>query len=176
GSRGWRAIPAARRRTPPLPEAPGARRGAGAAPRQRAARNCLSSVWVLLRTFGLGRLRMAPHRRGRVSRTVGDICFGLPPAPVRKLGGMATETARRRARAEIPRLARADLDNDGFRAEAAAVLRKAIGFDWWCWTLLDPAADLPTRHLGSNPIISGALRPFFRMLPNAARPSPAGHA
>ena len=89
---------------------------------------------------------------------------------------MATETARRRARAEITRLARADLDNDGFRAEAAAVLRKAIGFDWWCWTLLDPAADLPTRHLGSNPIISGALRPFFRMLPNAARPSPAGHA
>src|SRR5262249_15080713 len=34
----------------------------------------------------------------------------------------------------------------------------------------------PTRHRGSNPIISGALRPFFRMLPNAARPSPAGHA
>jgi DNA-binding CsgD family transcriptional regulator len=86
---------------------------------------------------------------------------------------MATETARRRARAEITRLARADLDNDGFRREAAAALRNAIGFDWWCWPLLDPAAGLPTRHLGSNPVITGALRPFFRMLLNAARPSPA---
>ena len=85
---------------------------------------------------------------------------------------MATETARRRVRAEITRLARADLDNDGFRLAAADVLRKAVGFDWWCWTLLDPAADLSTRYLSNNPIIGGAQRLFYRMLPDAAQPSP----
>ncbi|MBV9095106.1 MAG: helix-turn-helix transcriptional regulator [Streptosporangiaceae bacterium] len=85
---------------------------------------------------------------------------------------MATETARRRVRAEIARLARAGLDNDGFRLAAADVLRKAVGFDWWCWTLLDPAADLPTRYLSDNPIIGGAQRRFYRMLPAAAQPSP----
>ena len=57
---------------------------------------------------------------------------------------MSTETARRRVRAEIARLARAGLDNDGFRLAAADVLRQAVGFDRWCWTLLDPAAGLPT--------------------------------
>ena len=92
--------------------------------------------------------------------------------PRDSLGRMATETARRRVRAEITRLARADLDNDGFRLAAADVLRKAVGFDWWCWTLLDPAADLPTRYLSNNPIIGGAQRLFYRMLPDAAQPSP----
>ena len=85
---------------------------------------------------------------------------------------MATETARRRVRAEIDRLARAGLDNDGFRLAAADVLRTAVGFDWWCWTLLDPAADLPTRYLSNNPIIGGAQRLFYRMLPATAQPSP----
>lgn len=85
---------------------------------------------------------------------------------------MAIETVRYRARAEIARLARADLNNDGFRLATADVLRTAIGFDWWCWPLLDPAAGLPTRYLGSNPVINGAKRLFFRMLPDAAQPSP----
>ena len=85
---------------------------------------------------------------------------------------MTTETARRRVRAEIARLARADLDNDGFRLAAADMLRTAVGFDWWCWTLLDPAADLPTRYLSNNPIIGGAQRLFYRMLPAIAQPSP----
>lgn len=85
---------------------------------------------------------------------------------------MATETARRRARAEIARLARADMNNDCFRLAAADVLGRAVGFDWWCWTLLDPAADLPTRYLSNNPIIGGAQRRFYRMLPDPVQPSP----
>ncbi|MBV9206809.1 MAG: helix-turn-helix transcriptional regulator [Actinobacteria bacterium] len=85
---------------------------------------------------------------------------------------MSTETARRRVRDQIARLARADLDNDGFRLAAADALRQAVGFDWWCWTLLDPAAGLPTRYLSTNPIIGGAQRRFYRMLPDTAQPSP----
>lgn len=84
---------------------------------------------------------------------------------------MSTETARRRVRDQIARLARVGLDNDGFRL-AAADMRRAVGFDWWCWTLLDPAADLPTRYLSNNPIVGGAQRLFYRMLPAAAQPSP----
>src|SRR5436305_10900059 len=85
---------------------------------------------------------------------------------------MPTETSRRRARAEIARLARADLDNDEFRWEAARVLRQAIGFDWWCWTMLDPAAGLPTRYLSTNPIVSTAQRRFYRMLPRSGHAFP----
>ncbi len=85
---------------------------------------------------------------------------------------MSTETARRRVRGEIARLARARLDNDGFRLAAVDVLRQAVGFDWWCWTLLDPAADLPTRYLSNNPIVGGAQRLFYRMLPAPVQPSP----
>ena len=62
-----------------------------------------------------------PHRGGYPAGRPGD-------SPER----VSTETARRRVRAEIARLARADLDNDGFRLAAADVLRQAVGFDWWC--------------------------------------------
>jgi hypothetical protein len=66
---------------------------------------------------------------------------------------VATETIQRRARSTLLRLLRSDLDNDSFRWEAARVLRDAIGFDWWCWTLVDPVAAPPTRHLATNPIL-----------------------
>jgi hypothetical protein len=56
---------------------------------------------------------------------------------------MATETARHQARGMLERLARADMDTDGFRCEAAKVLREAVGFEWWCWDLLDPGVELP---------------------------------
>jgi DNA-binding CsgD family transcriptional regulator len=77
---------------------------------------------------------------------------------------MATETARRQARGTLERLARADMDTDGFRCEAAKVLREAVGFDWWCWDLLDPGVDLPTRYLATNPIVPGAQRRFWQLM------------
>lgn len=78
---------------------------------------------------------------------------------------MATNTAKGRARWALARLARAELDNDSFRHEAAAILRRAVGFDGWCWILADPVALLPTRELGENMIVDQAMRRFLRMVP-----------
>lgn len=77
---------------------------------------------------------------------------------------MSAEVARRRARGSLERLARADMDVDTFRCEASTVLREAVGFDWWCWALLDPGVDLPTRYTGTNPIVANSQRRFFAQL------------
>lgn len=90
---------------------------------------------------------------------------------------MGTNTARDRARADLARLAAARLDNDGFRWEAALVLRRAVGFDGWCWLLADPGARLPTRDLGENAVGGQSLRRFSRRHPEASalpRQRPAG--
>lgn len=64
---------------------------------------------------------------------------------------MGAETRHRSARFTLGRLARARMDNDVFRWEAAEVLRRAVGFDTWCWVLLDPATGMPTRYASTNP-------------------------
>jgi DNA-binding CsgD family transcriptional regulator len=81
---------------------------------------------------------------------------------------MGTDTARDRARADLTRLTGARLDNDGFRWEAAAVLRRAVGFDGWCWLLADPEARLPTRDLGENAVGGQSVRRFSRRHPEAS--------
>ena len=53
------------------------------------------------------------------------------------------------------------MDNDVFRWEAAEVLRRAVGFDTWCWVLLDPATGMPTRYASTNPVIDRDQRRFF---------------
>jgi DNA-binding CsgD family transcriptional regulator len=73
--------------------------------------------------------------------------------------------ARSRARPALARLARARLDDDSFRYEAAAVLRGAIGFDWWCWPMIDPGARLPTRYAGVDSPPDRDVRLFARLLP-----------
>jgi GAF domain-containing protein len=60
------------------------------------------------------------------------------------------------------------LDNDGFRWEAAAVLRRAVGFDGWCWLLADPEARLPTRDLGENAVGGQSVARFSRRHPDAS--------
>lgn len=74
---------------------------------------------------------------------------------------MGTDALHRSARNTLARLARARMDNDVFRWEAADVLRRAIGFDTWCWVLLDPASGLPTRYTATNPVIGHNQRRFF---------------
>jgi DNA-binding CsgD family transcriptional regulator len=81
------------------------------------------------------------------------------------------DAVRRSARNALGRLARAQMDNDVFRWEAAQVLRRAIGFDTWCWVLLDPATGLPTRYTATNPVIALNQRRFFP-LDLQSRPSP----
>ena len=66
---------------------------------------------------------------------------------------MGTDALHRSVRNTLGRLARARMDNDVFRWEAAEVLRRAIGFDTWCWVLLDPATGLPTRYTATNPAL-----------------------
>jgi DNA-binding CsgD family transcriptional regulator len=74
---------------------------------------------------------------------------------------MGTDALHRSARTTLGRLARARMDNDVFRWEAAEVLRRAIGFDTWCWVLLDPATGLFTRYTVTNPVLSQDVRRFF---------------
>ena len=74
---------------------------------------------------------------------------------------MGTDALHRSARNTLGRLARARMDNDVFRWEAAEVLRRAIGFDTWCWVLLDPATGLPTRYTATNSVIGLNQRRFF---------------
>ena len=80
---------------------------------------------------------------------------------------MAANSARDRARVDLARLAKARLDNDGFRWEAASILHRAVGFDGWCWLLADPGTRLPTRDLGENVIAGQSIRRFSRRHPEA---------
>jgi DNA-binding CsgD family transcriptional regulator len=80
---------------------------------------------------------------------------------------VGTLIAKDRARSDLARLVAARLDNDGFRWEAAAILRRAVGFDGWCWMLTDPGSRLPTRDLGENVIVDQAIRSFGRRHPEA---------
>jgi DNA-binding CsgD family transcriptional regulator len=70
-------------------------------------------------------------------------------------------SVRDRAQADLAKLAGARLDSDGFRWEAAAILRRAIGVDGWYWLLVDPGAGLPTRQLGENAIVGQSIRHFY---------------
>jgi DNA-binding CsgD family transcriptional regulator len=79
---------------------------------------------------------------------------------------MPARTARRRARSVLARLTRAELDNDSFRYEAAAILRQAVGFDWWCWPLIDPGARLPTRYVGVDAPVHQTWRRLFQLMPD----------
>jgi DNA-binding CsgD family transcriptional regulator len=82
---------------------------------------------------------------------------------------MAGNSTTERARRELAQLATARLDNDEFRWEAAATLRRAVGFDGWCWLLADPGARLPTRDLGEENVIAGqSVRCFSRRHPEAS--------
>ena len=88
---------------------------------------------------------------------------------------MSTDALHRSALNTLGRLARARMDNDVFRWEAAEVLRRAIGFDTWCWVLLDPATGLPTRYTATNPVIGQDQRRFFALeLQSRAALSPPG--
>lgn len=78
---------------------------------------------------------------------------------------MGPNATRDLARSALARLAGADMDNDVFRREAAQILHRAIGFDGWDWTLIDPDAKLPTRDLGKSDIPPGGMRRFCRLLP-----------
>jgi DNA-binding CsgD family transcriptional regulator len=58
------------------------------------------------------------------------------------------ERERNRCRGRLEALLGADLDPDAARRLAIAELRRAVGFDRWCWPLTDPASALATGGIG----------------------------
>ncbi|MBO0687138.1 MAG: hypothetical protein J2P45_28650 [Candidatus Dormibacteraeota bacterium] len=62
----------------------------------------------------------------------------------------STMTTRRNIAGTLDRLARARLDDVTFRQEAIELLRRAVDFDAWCWTLIDPGTELPSPRLGRH--------------------------
>jgi DNA-binding CsgD family transcriptional regulator len=59
-----------------------------------------------------------------------------------------SERERNRCRERLGALAESDLEPGEARREAIAVLRRAVGFDRWCWPLTDPASALATGGIG----------------------------
>jgi DNA-binding CsgD family transcriptional regulator len=69
---------------------------------------------------------------------------GIVNSPARAYGPrMSTERARRRAAERVRALADANLAAEELRRAAVAELRRAIGFDRWCFVLADPVSLMP---------------------------------
>ena len=58
------------------------------------------------------------------------------------------ERGRNRCRERMEALAGAGLDADEARRSAIGELRRAVGFERWCWPLTDPASALSTSGIG----------------------------
>lgn len=68
------------------------------------------------------------------------------------------ERERNRCVDRIEALTRAGLDADQARREAIAELRRAIGFERWCWPLTDPDTGLAMSGIGEFDFASSLLR------------------
>jgi DNA-binding CsgD family transcriptional regulator len=85
-------------------------------------------------------------------------------------------TTRRNIADALWRLSKSTLDDAAFRQEAVAMLRRAVDFDAWCWALLDPVTRLPADALAENPVVSGKVGRFLRLVyqqgdaPNGVEP------
>ena len=63
---------------------------------------------------------------------------------------MNGESRRQRSRERLLRVAAAALDPIELRLEVVAELHRAIGFAYWCWTLVDPATLVPTGGMAEH--------------------------
>lgn len=61
---------------------------------------------------------------------------------------MPGERERNRCRERLGALAQAGLDADDARRAAIEILRRAVGFERWCWPLTDPDSALSTSGIG----------------------------
>jgi DNA-binding CsgD family transcriptional regulator len=62
---------------------------------------------------------------------------------------MVSDRVRARCRERIERFGDSELDSEKLRHEAAAELRRAIGFDLWCWALADPTSLIACSGVAS---------------------------
>ena len=51
-----------------------------------------------------------------------------------------------------------------YRHEALALLDRAVGFDAWCWTLVDPDSGLPAHAVAENPAVAGNPARFHQLI------------
>ena len=72
----------------------------------------------------------------------------------RTLSLVPTTAVRRAVRFAITRLSDADLDPTAYRHEAIGLIRGAVGFDAWCWALVDPGSGLPAHAVANNPAVA----------------------
>lgn len=75
-----------------------------------------------------------------------------------------TAATRREVRFALRRLSDADLDLTVYRHEALALLDRAVGFDAWCWTLVDPDSDLPAHAVAENPAVACNPARFHQLM------------
>jgi len=83
-------------------------------------------------------------------------------------GAEATELA-------LARLTRGSPDSEAFRQEAIGLLRRAVGFDGWCWARLDPRIRLPAHgslaeHTGAEAILARLFRAPYTVQIDPQRP------
>ncbi|WP_159081657.1 helix-turn-helix transcriptional regulator [Nocardioides sediminis] len=63
---------------------------------------------------------------------------------------MATYRGRERCRERIHALAGSAADDESLQREAVVELRRAIGFDRWCWSLADPDTLVPGNGMADH--------------------------
>src|SRR5918911_520584 len=74
---------------------------------------------------------------------------------------MLSTTQLQRSRERLLRLCQAELDVDELRLELVAELKRAIGFAFWCWPLVDPVSWIPACALSEH---EPMLRVFGRYM------------
>jgi DNA-binding CsgD family transcriptional regulator len=86
---------------------------------------------------------MAPMLRSATRRSNPNNLGFSADAPETRLTVMGRrERARNRCRTDLEAMAAASLDAEEARREAIAALRRAVGFERWCWPLTDPGSGL----------------------------------
>jgi hypothetical protein len=63
---------------------------------------------------------------------------------------VATERRRSRCRERLERLSDSTLDASSLQLEVIAELRRAVGFDRWCWPLADPETLIPLSGVAEH--------------------------
>lgn len=72
-----------------------------------------------------------------------------------------------RCRDRLSRLAGTREDAASFRQETIGELKRAVGFDGWCWSATDPVTGVPVTGMADNPALAGKVRQLFELEYNA---------
>lgn len=76
---------------------------------------------------------------------------------------MASSFAVTGCRDRLARLAATGADGTAFRGQAIGELKRVIGFDGWCWAVIDPLTGVTTAGLADNPSMNGTVRQLLEL-------------